>query len=116
MTPITTTHTHIRFPDMSAPIFKVRVVAAFVQLTPSDFNEVTPAPFETTSLYEKLSSVMVGLNALKVKVEGLGLEVQTLRIATNTFTEYMNLGDADALVEQVKVSWCDAELARSTGW
>lgn len=87
---------------MASHMFKVRVIAGFVQLTPSDFTDVTPATFKSSSLYEKLSSVMVGLNALKVKVEGLGLEVQTLRIATNTFTEYMNLDNTDALVEQVK--------------
>ena len=76
---------------MAAPILRVRTVTAFVTLKRGGDWEASIAA---------ASSV---LGAVKRQLERCGLEVQTTRLATNNFTEFIDVKDENSAVEEAKL-------------
>ncbi|WZN65478.1 DUF711 domain-containing protein [Chloropicon roscoffensis] len=74
-----------------APILRVRTVTAFVTLKRGGDWEASIAA---------ASSV---LGAVKRQLERCGLEVQTTRLATNNFTEFVHVKDENSAVEEAKL-------------
>jgi hypothetical protein len=77
---------------MSSPPFKIRTICAFVHLSPADVT----SPLSLSPLAEKVKAAVSGLNATKADLEAKNFEVQTCRIGTNSFTEYLPITDLPA--------------------
>ncbi|GMI10479.1 hypothetical protein TrRE_jg2592 [Triparma retinervis] len=82
-------------------MFKVRSICAFITLCPSDVEDLSLEDVEGTKLFGRLTKVSEGLLLLKDNIQDEGYEVQTVRIATNTFTEYLDLSTPSAALSQV---------------
>lgn len=86
-----------------SPTFKCRTITAFIHLTPSDVpDERLGGKLEEdkeyvdleSGIYRKIKEASEGLQKLRSSVSSLPLEVQTVRISTNTFTSYLPLTPA----------------------
>ncbi|GMH74296.1 hypothetical protein TrST_g7088 [Triparma strigata] len=83
--------------------YKVRVICSFIVLSSSDFPkdigslEITdgllPPSVKSSTIYSKISAANDLNLAVKKNMEEKGYEVQTTRIATNSFTEYCDTSD-----------------------
>lgn len=78
----------------SAP-FKIRTICAFITLSPLDVT----SPLASSPLAAKLKLCADSLIKMQECVPSI--EVQTLRIATNTFTEFLDLSDPAAFKAQL---------------
>ena len=84
--------------------FRVRAVTSFITLTSEDFLSGTKNKNPTTKspLEKKLSKYATFLKQTEEKLTKAGYEIQTLRIATNPFGEYLApASDIDTLKEQL---------------
>lgn len=94
--------------------FRVRAVTSFLTLKPEDFhpNESGEIPLES-----KIATYAVFLKLVEQRLTDAGYEVQTLRIATNPFGEYLptvseptklktRLSKFDAILEKHSVEFC----------
>jgi uncharacterized protein (UPF0210 family) len=77
--------------------FKVRTICAFITLSPDDAT----SPLASSPLQSKLESCSEMLGQIQSAVEAAGYEVQTVRIATNSFTEFLDISDASKFSQQV---------------
>eukprot|EP00536_Pseudo-nitzschia_multiseries_P004841 jgi/Psemu1/285382/fgenesh1_pg.84_\ len=64
-------------------MFKIRTITAFVALKHSDFEE------DASTLKWKIQITVKALQAAREQLEGNRYEIQTLRVATNPFPEYL---------------------------
>jgi len=81
---------------MSDASFRVRTITGFVTLVPSDFDD------GSRSLISALKGTAEALFECKSCVaESTSLEVQTLRLATNTFEDYLHLSDSALRQQQL---------------
>lgn len=96
---------------MPNPLFRIRAITAFVNLAPSDFDGAL--------LENKIQEASKFLCSMENKLTTAGYEVQTLRIATNPFGEYLasafelRLQLLQSLLSKYKVSFCSLGPARS---
>ena len=77
-------------------LFRVRTVTVFLSLNPIDFapsSPASPSPQEGSGLFHKMNEAAMLLQRMEVMLTEAGYEVQTLRIATNPFGEWMLPGD-----------------------
>ena len=74
--------------------FRVRAVTSFLTLKPEDFHEIT-------LLQSKIATSRSVLKLVEQKLVDAGYEVQTLRIATNPFGEYLAASEPERLKEQL---------------
>lgn len=92
-------------------LFRIRTITAFVRLTPEDF--------ESLSLETKIQQCSRFLASFQSKLTTAGYEVQTLRMATNPFGQYLlsknktedclltkRLNQLDDLLDQQGISFC----------
>lgn len=69
-------------------LFKVRTVTAFIRFEASDFEVSEDAKYEKLPFRQKLDQCSQLLNAAQKELTGQGYDVQTVRIATNSFGEW----------------------------
>ena len=74
---------------MSAPLYKVRTVTIGVQLTRDD----------KAAWRAVLGDAVAFLATAKARIAGLGLEVQTTRVVTNAFEDYMDCTSVDTVCD-----------------
>mmetsp|Transcript_30999 Transcript_30999/g.73912 ORF Transcript_30999/g.73912 Transcript_30999/m.73912 type:complete len:514 (+) Transcript_30999:38-1579(+) len=70
-------------PASSKRPFRIRTITAFVRLDGSDMLE------ESKSLERKIGACNAALRSLETSLTEIGFEVQTVRIATNPFAEWL---------------------------
>lgn len=84
-------------------LFKVRTICAFVTLSPDDFpasassSTTSPSPSGLSGLERKIQACKHLLQSVSDGLTSLGYEVQTLRVATNPFEEYLACDSAEPL-------------------
>ena len=86
-------------------LFKIRTICAFVSLTPEDFptssssssSSSTSSTSTSSGLQLKLNACRNLLDFVSSSLAALGYEVQTLRVATNPFEEYLDCESALSL-------------------
>jgi uncharacterized protein len=92
----------------------IRTITAFLALFPSDFQDGTE--YELASfpkLEAKLTPIITGLKVLKKTYQQAGYEVQTLRLATNPFGEWLvETSEDDCFVDQKRLNALDHLLTR----
>jgi len=90
--------------------FRVRAVTSFLTLKPEDFHEIT-------LLQSKITKYATFLKLVEQKLVDAGYEVQTLRIATNPFGEYLpaasepeklkeQLSQLDEILKENSIEFC----------
>ena len=67
---------------MNNSLFRVRTITCFIYLQPNDFKD-------QTSISNRISEVASFLHSAQKTMEDAGYEVQTVRIATNPFGEWL---------------------------
>jgi uncharacterized protein len=84
-------------------LFRVRTVTAFLSLQPQDFP-LASSSLETSQAAKKISNASELLRTLQAELEQAGYEVQTVRIATNPFGEwiYSSRNDSGINLEEAK--------------
>ena len=82
---------------MAAPPFKIRTVCAFITLSPSDVT----SPLSLSPLAKKLEKCAEAAGAVKAAMEGEGYEVQTVRIATNSYSEFLDVASPENFLSQL---------------
>jgi uncharacterized protein len=74
-------------------LIRIRTITAFVIFLPSDFEEVSSSSSSSSSSFStlecKIQQCSVFLSACAARFVDAGYEVQTLRLATNPFGEYL---------------------------
>ncbi|KAL3904807.1 MAG: hypothetical protein SGARI_004751, partial [Bacillariaceae sp.] len=73
----------------------IRTVTAFVNLNADDFEDVTTESSEGSSVDAKVTSCVGVLRAMEKELGSAGYVVQTVRIATNPFGEWLLTSEAD---------------------
>jgi len=75
--------------------FRIRTITAFVTLKPHDFNEATAT--STSGIAHKIDTCNDILRKMEASLTKIGFEVQTVRISTNPFGEWLTKKlDADS--------------------
>ena len=73
--------------------FRIRTITVFITLTPDDFNGVVESTAglmeETSDIYSKIHECSNILRKLEKNLIDSGYEVQTVRISTNPFGEWL---------------------------
>lgn len=64
-------------------LFKIRTITGFVSLTPEDFDE------SNNNLEEKIQKRVEVISGVKARLEKEGYEIQTTRLTTNNFGQYL---------------------------
>ena len=95
------------------PRFRVRTVTAFVNLAISDFGGGDGTIGDAAVLTEKVERCATLVSTMEKKVTDLGYEIQTVRIATNPFGEWLRkdsidhqLRILDGLLEKHGIEFC----------
>jgi len=97
-------------------LFRIRTVTAFLTLHPKDFSDNGDIP---STLETKISATATLLQRLQNDLTGAGYEVQTLRMATNPFGEWilptirLTASDDDEEEDNVRISKEDVVVAQS---
>lgn len=78
----------------------IRTVTAFVHLIPKDFDVSWGSLFTAETAESKINKAVELLRAMESDLKEKGYEVQTLRIATNPFGEWMILSEDDRVVRK----------------
>jgi len=82
-------------------LFRIRTITAFVCLTSDDFDDDEKS--STCLLEEKIRRSSEFLSTVQEKLQSSGYTIQTLRIATNPFGEYLiNNGSSEMLDHRLK--------------
>lgn len=81
--------TTLAFADV-APALKIRTVTTFIQLRPGDEAQWA----------KEINFAVEANRAVRARLEAAGYEVQTVRIATNPFGEFLNIRAGASAVEQ----------------
>ena len=74
-------------------LVRIRAITAFISLTPKDFDT-------RDGLNQKISDAKQTLDSVKKVLQSTGFEVQTMRIATNPFGEYLTSSTNNENIEQ----------------
>ena len=104
----------IIMPATTEHLFRVRTITAFLHLTPDDFES-------SSSLELKIQQCSNFLSSFQTKLTTAGYEVQTVRIATNPFGQYLVHQDSfetrlerlDALLSKHDIHFCSLGPATS---
>ena len=69
--------------------FRIRTITVFVTIQPNDFKEVYTNGVFTTGLEAKVDKCNSILRKLETNLVNIGYEVQTVRVATNSFSQWL---------------------------
>lgn len=85
-------------------LFRVRTVTAFLSLQPQDFplSLTLSSSLDASQAAEKISKASALLRTLQAELEQAGYEVQTVRIATNPFGEWIQSSREDTGINLVE--------------
>lgn len=90
----------------SPKTFRIRTIAGFVNLKTSDFSN-------SADLQEKFITANKAIRSMEAKLINDGYEIQTVRIATNPFGEWLEkkimqkqLAQLDELLERLHIEFC----------
>jgi len=107
--------------------FRIRTITAFIRLSSDDFNEDTEESSlsGSSNLKQKIQRCSVFLSSLQEEFVESGYTVQTLRISTNAFGEYLldddggistmenRLSQLDLALEECGISFCSLGPAKT---